>query len=145
MKRVKFHKGTFKKYVRSRFPSFDPLPTFFHLVRFPSPPPPKVRSFWLEFPLSPSISILEKFRENKLIMSTIVSLVELNVSFLKPQWNLYKMDTIGAWQKYPLYGDIPFIENSSENQKSSKVNKKSTICHDFRSPDLLEGPKDGKM
>ena len=30
-------------------------------------------------------------------------------------------------------------------QKSSKVNLKSTICHDFPSPDLLEGPKDGKI
>ena len=47
------------------------------------------------------------------------------------------MDTIGAWQKCPLYGDIPFIENSSKNQKSSKVNKKSTICHDFPSPDFM--------
>ena len=145
MKRVKFHKGTFKKYVRSRFPSFDPLfPPFFTLLV--SITPSHQGAFVLaRIPLSPSISILEKFRENKLIMSTIVSLVELNVSFLKPQWNLYKMDTIGAWQKCPLYGDIPFIENSSKNQKSSKVNKKSTICHEFRSPDLLEGPKDGKM
>ena len=39
----------------------------------------------------------------------------------------------------------PFIENPSKNQKSSKVNMKSTICHDFPSPDLLEGPKDGKI
>ena len=28
---------------------------------------------------------------------------------------------------------------------SPKVNLKSTICHDFPSPDLLEGPKDGKI
>ena len=55
------------------------------------------------------------------------------------------MDTIGAWQKYPLYGDFAFIENPSKNQKSSKVNMKSTICHDFPRPDLLEGPKDGKI
>ena len=84
MKRVKFHKGTFKKYVRSRFPSFDPPPPLFALFRFRAPPPPKVHSFWLELTLSPSISILEKFREKKLITSTIVSLVELNVSFKKP-------------------------------------------------------------
>ena len=40
--------------------------------------------------------------------------------------------------------DVPFIENSSKYQKSSKVNMKSTICHDFPSPDLLQGPKDKK-
>ena len=33
-----------------------------------------------------------------------------NVSFKKPQWNLYKVETIGAWQKCPLYGDVLFIE-----------------------------------
>ena len=72
-------------------------------------------------------------------------MVELNVFFKKPQRNLYKLDTIGAWQKCPLYGDVRFIESPSKNQKSSKVNLKSTICHDFPSPDLLEGPKDGKI
>ena len=72
-------------------------------------------------------------------------MVELNVSFKKPQWNLYKLDTIGAWQKCPLYGDVRFIESPPKNQKSSKVNMKSTICHDFPCPDLLEGRKDGKI
>ena len=74
-----------------------------------------------------------------------MSLVELNVSFKKPQWNLYEVDTIGAWQKCPLYGDSHFIESPSKNQKSSNVNLKSTLCHDFPSPDLLEEPKDGKI
>ena len=68
-----------------------------------------------------------------------------NVSFKKSQWNLYKVDTIGAWQKCPLCGDVRFIESPSKNQKSSKVNMKSIICHDFPSPDLMEGPKDGKI
>ena len=68
-------------------------------------------------------------------------MVELNIFFKEPQWNLYKVDTIGAWQKCLLYGDIPFIESPSKNQKSSKVNMKSTICHDFPSSDLLERPK----
>ena len=67
------------------------------------------------------------------------------MSFKKPRWNLYKLDTIGAWKKCPLYGDVRFIENPSKNQNSSKVNMKSTICHDFLSPDLLEEPKDGKI
>ena len=62
--------------------------------------------------------------------------------FKKPQWNLYKVDTIGACL---LYGDVRFIEGPSKNQNSPKVNMKSTICHDFPSPDLLEGPKNGKI
>ena len=46
----------------------------------------------------------------------------------------------------PLVHDksVRFIESPSKNQKSSKVNMKSTICHDFPSPNLLEGPKEGK-
>ena len=67
------------------------------------------------------------------------------MSFKKTQWNLYKVDTIGVRQKCPPYNDACFIESPSENQKSSKVNMKSTLCHDFPSPDLLEGPKDGKI
>ena len=70
-------------------------------------------------------------------------MVGLGVSFKRPQWNLYKVDTNCAWQKCPLYGDVRFIESLSKNQKSSKVNMQSTICHDFPSPDLLERPKDG--
>ena len=72
-------------------------------------------------------------------------MVEFNVSFKKPQWNFYKVDTIGAREKCPLYGDVQFKESPSKNQKSSKVNMKSTICHHFPSPDLLEGPKVGKI
>ena len=48
-------------------------------------------------------------------------------------------------KKCPLYEDVPFIESPSKNQKSSKVNMKPTLCHDFPSPDLLEGPKGGKI
>ena len=44
-----------------------------------------------------------------------------------------------------LYGDARFIKSPSKNLKSSKVNLKSTTCHDFPSPDLLEGPKDEKI
>ena len=40
---------------------------------------------------------------------------------------------------------VGFIESPSKNQNSSKVNMKSTICHDFPSPDLLEGSKDEKI
>ena len=36
-------------------------------------------------------------------------------------------NTTGAWQKCQLYGDVHFIESRSKNQKSSKVNMKSTI------------------
>ena len=48
-------------------------------------------------------------------------------------------------QKCPLYGDVCFIESPYKNHNSSRVNIKSTISHDFPSPDLLERPKDGKM
>ena len=67
---------TFKKCFRSGFPSFDsppPVPPCSPLFVFKHHlPSPKVRSFWLEFPLSPSISMLGKFREKKLIMSTSI-------------------------------------------------------------------------
>ena len=59
------------------------------------------------------------------------------MSFKEPQWNLYKVDTICA--------DIRFADSPSKNQKSLKVNMKSTIRHDIPSPDLLEGLKDGKI
>ena len=39
-------------------------------VRFWAPPP-KVRLFWLELPLTPSISILVKFKEKKLMGTSI--------------------------------------------------------------------------
>ena len=68
--------GTFKKYVCLKFPGFDPPPPYSPLLvfehtssSFPPVPPIKVRSFWLELSFSPSISILVKFREKKLIMS----------------------------------------------------------------------------
>ena len=67
--------GTFKKYVCSRFPIFDPPFPFVHPCSFSSTPPlpiPKVCSFWLELTLSPSISVVMKFREKKLIMSTSI-------------------------------------------------------------------------
>ena len=66
--------GNSKKYVRSGFPSFDlPSTPLFSLVRFRAPPSNrKVRSSWLELTLSPSISILAKFRGKKLIMSTSI-------------------------------------------------------------------------
>ena len=68
--------GNSKKYIRSRFPSFDsPSTPLFSLVRFRAPLPPsnrKVRSSWLELTLSPSISLLAKFRGKKLIVSTSI-------------------------------------------------------------------------
>ena len=49
------------------------------------------------------------------------------------------MAEVSALWRRPFY---IYRECSSKNEKSSKVNIKSTICHDFPSPDLLEGPKD---
>ena len=37
------------------------------------------------------------------------------------------------------------MESPFKNQKSSKVNMKPNICHDFPNPNLLEGPKEGKI
>ena len=133
---LNYTKGTFKKYVRFRFPSFDhPIfPLLFALVRF-------------QAPYSPSLSPQGTFvlARTRPLWWVLVSFVELNVSFKKPQWNLYKVDTIGAWQKWPLYGDVSFLVSPSKNLKSSKVNMKSTICRYFWSPDLLKGPKAGKI
>ena len=76
---------------RSLLPPCLSLFVFEHLLTSP-----EVRSFWLELTLSPSISLLVKFREKKLMMSNSIINSELNVSFKKPQWNLYKVDAIGA-------------------------------------------------
>ena len=120
---LNYTKGTFKKYVRFRFPSFDhPIfPLLFALVRFQAPHSPS---------LSPQGTFV--LARTRPLWWVLVSFVELNVSFKKPQWNLYKVDTIGAWQKWPLYGDVSFLVSPSKNLKSSKVNMKSTICHDFQ-------------
>ena len=67
--------------------------------------------------------------------------------FKKTQWNLYKVNnwTPLVHGKNVYFMDVGFIESPFKNQKSSTVNMKSTISHDFPSPDLLEGPKDGKI
>ena len=68
-------KETFKKYVPQDSQVLNPLPpcsplfVFEHPKTSPTPSLPKVLSFWLELILSPSISILVKFRENKLSTS----------------------------------------------------------------------------
>ena len=105
-------KSTFTLDSRILTPPFPP-PHLFALVRFRAPPPsppPKVRSVWLELTLCPSISILVKFREKKLLMSTSIFGWTQRVN----RWNLYKVDTIGAWQKSILWRShtcaAPFVE-----------------------------------
>ena len=70
-----FPRRTFKKYVRSRYPSFEPCsPSCSSLFIFEPTPPPislKVRSFWLEHTLSPSNSIFVKLRQKKLMSTSI--------------------------------------------------------------------------
>ena len=126
--------GTFKKYVRSRFQSFvAPSPLVRLCLFLSTSPPSKVRSFWLELTLSLSVFVLAKFRDKKLNSTCLLR----SHSRIFIKWT--------PWQKCALYGDVLFIEIPSNNQKSSEVNMKSTTCHDFPSPDLLEGPKDGKI
>ena len=65
-------------------------------------------------------------------MSTSI-LVELNVSFESLQsGHHWCMTKVSALWRCRLYRE------SFKNQKSSKVNMKSIICHDFPSPDLLK-------
>ena len=56
----------------SRVSSTSSPSPLFSLVRFRALPSHKTCSFWLELMLSPSISILVKCREKKLIMSTSI-------------------------------------------------------------------------
>ena len=135
--------GTFKKYVRSRFPSFDLLPPsplpLFHPCSLSNPPPQQGTSVLAgTHPISLNFYTCEIQRQET---------NEYQYLCLKTQWSLYKVETIGEWQKCLLYGDVLFMytQSPSKNQKSSEVNIKSTICHDFPSPDLLEGPKNGKI
>ena len=74
-----FPSRVIQKVYSLKIPEFDPPPPPPHplvIVRpcsFSSIPPSpllQVRSIWLELTLSPSISVLVKFREKKLIMST---------------------------------------------------------------------------
>ena len=63
------------KEVRSlKIPEFrSPLPPCLSLFVFEHPlTSPEVRSFWLELTLSPSISLLVKFREKKLLPGTSI-------------------------------------------------------------------------
>ena len=68
-------KSTFSQDSQVLTPPPPPRPACLPLLVFEQPftlPSPKVRSFWLELPLSPSMSILMKFRKKKLIMSTSI-------------------------------------------------------------------------
>ena len=55
-----------------KIPSFDPPAPLFALSCLRAPSLSKVRLFRLELSFSPSIYILLKFRENKLIVSTSI-------------------------------------------------------------------------
>ena len=66
-------RGQSKSMFASDFRVLTPLPLACPCSFSSTPPPPaKVRSFWLELIHSPSISILVKFREKKLIISTSI-------------------------------------------------------------------------
>ena len=79
--------GAASQYSRSlKIPNLLPLVCLFS---FSSTPPPPI-CFGQNLPSPSSITILVKFREKKLIMSTSM------FAFKKPQWNLYKVDTISV-------------------------------------------------
>ena len=40
--------------------------------------------------------------------------------YMNIQWNLYKADTIDAWKKCTLYGNVRFIEIPPENKYLAK-------------------------
>ena len=90
--------GTFKKYVRSRFPSFVTHTRMHARARTHTHTHThtQVHSLCLKLTLSPSVSIPVKCREKKEIMSTSIFGWTQRV-FQVPQWNLYKVDTIGHW------------------------------------------------
>ena len=55
-----------------------------------------------------------------------------------------------TWTPLVLDKSVHFMETSTLLRvhlkiKSLKLNMNSTICHDFPDPDLLQGPKDGKI
>ena len=58
-------KSTFAQDSRVLTPALPPCLSLF-VFDTPPPSPPKVRSFWLELTLSPSIHILVKFREKEI-------------------------------------------------------------------------------
>ena len=68
------HSKMFAQDYRVLTPPPPPLnrPCAFSKTPSASPPPSKVCSFWLELPLSPSISIFVKSIEKKLIVSTSI-------------------------------------------------------------------------
>ena len=114
------HQGDIQKLCSLKIPNlwppppqlFVPLPNCSSLFVFepphPSPPPQGTLVLDRTHPLSPSISILVKFKEKKFVMSTSIFGRTLGLwSLKKPQWNLYKVDTIvhdkSAWQVSALW------------------------------------------
>ena len=131
---------SFLQPLRSRFPSFDPpSPPLFGLVRFRAPPSPKVHSFWLKLTLNFYTCEIQRQEINNehqyLWLNSACLLRSHSGIFIK--WTPQHVSA--------LWKCLFFIEIPSNNQKSSEVNMKFTICHDFPSPDLLEEPKDGKI
>ena len=75
-------------------------------------------------------SLLETFK--KYVRSRFLSFYPSPSPHSGHHWCMTKVSDL--WR-------CPFYRESFKNQKSSKVNMKPTICHDFPSPDLLEKPK----
>ena len=132
--------GTFKKYVRSRFPTFDPPSPLVCPCSFLAPPHPTKGTFVLArmqpLPLSfYTCEIQRKASNNK------YQYLWLNSTCLLRSHSRISI----KWTSLVHDKNVRFRESPSKNHKSPKVNVKSTICYDFPSPDLFEGPRDGKI
>ena len=124
-----YTKETFKKYARSRFPSFDPplpLPSLFALVHFLAPLPPPQCTFVLcrTHPLPLNLYTCEIQRKE---ISNEYQYLWLNSTCLLSSHNGISI----KWTSLVHDKDKIdcFIESPSKNQKSSKVSMKSTISH----------------
>ena len=138
LKETQYAQGTFKKYVRSRSPRFDPRSPLVCPCSFSSTLSPQ-GTFVLAgthlLPLNFYTCEIQRKEIND------YQYVWLNSTCLFRGHSGISIN----WKPLVHGKSVRFIESPSKNQKSSKGNMKSTICHDFPSPDLLEGPKDGKI
>ena len=73
----------------------------------------------------------------------LVEAIVYNLFLIKDvQWNLYKVDTIGAWKKCPLYGDVRFIEIPPENKYLAQIEERIHLMKQFLFISITQEYKD---